>query len=356
VTYTDSLVDFGPHHYTVSGLNGCGEGSASYEAIGLRSPRTVQVLAPNGGEDWSAFSMDTVRWWSCDVTGKVKLELNRAYPGGAWESLADSTDNDGVEAVYVPDPLSSHCRLRLTAIRDTATDLSDADFSVSAAQGYLALVRPASPTVPVLSWAVGTVECSPGYTESFRLKNLGSEAMVVFQPQEPASAGFSRTTTCGSFFALAPGQMSSCQVTLKFAPSSDQTLRDTLLIQTDAVNGVNGFVRVPLSGTQISTPAAPQVVISVAGQDARLNWPRITQSTGGCPISVTSYLVYYAPTSGGPYYYHGFTSDTTYVHPHVLQFAGGMYYQVVAFTGTLARLSSVPSGATVDEVQRALRP
>jgi hypothetical protein len=99
-------------------------------------------------------------------------------------------------------------------------------------------------------------------------------------------------------------------------------------------------------------PLVPQVAISIVGADARLNWNRVTESVNGCPVNVTGYEVFYSPTAGGPFYYHGFTSDTSYTHVRAVQFASGMYYQVVAYTGALAALQSVQQGEEMEAVIR----
>lgn len=300
-------------------------------------------------------SYDTIRWLGVGFEGGVHIELNRSYPSGAWEVLADSTENDGEFEWFVTDPLSDNCRIRVSAVADTFSDISDGDFSIVSSQGYLALVRTSAPNNAVLNWNAGEIECPLTSSATFRLKNFGSEAIVVFQPLEPASSEFSRATNCGGFFALAPGQMSACSLTLAFDPASDGTYHDTLLIQTDAVNQQGGYVRIPLSGEQISTPATPQVVIDVSGEDAVLHWDPVTQSVGGCPVAVTRYLVFYSPTSNGPFYYHGWTADTTYTHDGVITYASGMFYEVIAMAGSV-EVSRLVRGMTREEVEESILP
>jgi len=304
----------------------------------------IHIVIPNGGESWHILQNDTVSWLARGFEGNVRIELNRDYPEGEWEILIENTENDGKEAAYVTDPLSDHCRVKVSSVADTFSDISDEDFSIVCSQGYLALVRPSQPTVPVISWNAGTVECGLNFTESLRLKNFGSESTVVFQPLEPPTIEFSRTTTCPSYFALSPGQMSTCEITLTFDPSANGFYRDTLLVQSDAVNQQGGYVRFPLSGEQISIPDSPQVAITIDGNDAHLFWNRVTQSIGGCPIAVTHYLVFYSPTFAGPYYYHGYTADTTYVHLGVVRYASGQFYDVMATTAPLPLLQALPSG------------
>jgi len=299
-----------------------------------------RVLFPNGGEQWHIFQSDTIRWTSCGYEGPVSIELNRFYSGGTWETLADSTENDGVEAFYITDPLSDHCRVRISALEDTLSDISDADFSITSSQGYLALVQNSTPNTPILTWNA-VVECPQTATANYRLKNFGNETIVLFQPLEPITQEFSRTTTCGSFFALAPSQMSVCSLTISFDPTEDGVYYDTLLIQTDAINAVNGYVRIPLVGQRISTPAAPITVLSLEGNHARLTWEPITESILGCPVTPTGYLIFYSETYAGPYYFLNCTPDTTYLHTWVVRFAPSMFYDVIAITEPLSRLDFI---------------
>jgi hypothetical protein len=70
---------------------------------------------------------------------------------------------------------------------------------------------------------------------------------------------------------------------------------------------------------------------------------------------VTGYLVFYAPKAGGPFYYHGFTTDTNYTHVRVVHYNFGMYYQVVSTTEPLTLLQQLPVEATLEETMRLLR-
>jgi hypothetical protein len=66
------------------------------------------------------------------VTGNVKIELNRNYPSGGWETLYASTANDESEPWLVTSPVTNHARVRVTSIsQPTVTDVSDADFTIT---------------------------------------------------------------------------------------------------------------------------------------------------------------------------------------------------------------------------------
>jgi len=315
----------------------------------------IQVIEPFNGASTFVFSTDTIHWTGVGFDGGVSIELNRHYPIGAWETITDSTENDGAYEWFVTDPLSDSCRIRICALQDTFCDVSDGNFSIVSSQGYLALVQSAQPNSALTNWNFGAIECPQATSQWFRLKNFGSESIVVFQPLEPATSEFSRTTTCGTFFALAPNQMSTCSVRVVFDPASDGVYADVLRVQTDAVNGVNGFVEFGLSGEQISTPAAPEVVITTLGLDAHLSWSVVDTSVGGCAVSDLWYAVFYSPTSGGPFYYHGWTPNTTYTHVGVVNFSATQFYQVVAVEGPVAVAGGLVKGMEMGEVLDALR-
>ncbi|HEY3295203.1 MAG TPA: hypothetical protein VGL38_07180 [bacterium] len=205
------------------------------------------------------------------------------------------------------------------------------DLPITWSQGFLALVRSSAPNDTILNWDAGTVEC-PGVAYSVYLhpKNFGPEDITLCAPVEPESPVFSRLTDCECYNSLAPYQMSPCSLRIEFHPSSDGTFRDTMRIQTDSWNSYGGFVRIPVVGRRVSTPASPNVVISIQGDDARLIWNPVRLSSGGCPTSVPGYLVYYSPDNNGAYRLLSFTPDTSYVHTGVLISEGGLFYQVVA--------------------------
>lgn len=214
----------------------------------------------------------------------------------------------------------------------TLPDRSNSHSSLDWSHGILAMVRLSAPNVPVYSWDAGTVDCSqsvPG--EIFYLKNFGTEAIDITSPPILIEhTGFGRTTACPCTGVLEPGQINSCSLTLSFSPSGDGVYRDTMRIQTNAWNGFGGFVRFPLSGTQVSTPAAPHLVVQIQGNDAHLIWNRVANSVFGCPMQVAQYRVYYSVTATGTSYYLTTTADTSYVHPHVAQQFDHFFYKVTA--------------------------
>ena len=334
-----STTNLGVRAFRINGaISGCG--TSAYPVI---------VDFPNGANELSVFQNNSISWTRRGIASTVSIEVNRQYPFGPWETIAGSTENDGAYDWFVTDPLSDSCRIRICAVQDTFCDVSDGNFSIVSSQGYLVLARSSQANAPLTGWNFGTVECPQSVSQWFRFKNLGSDTCVVFQPLEPATPEFSRNTPCGTFFALAPNQMSACSVRVVFDPASDGVYGDVLRVQTDAVNGVNGFVEFGLSGEQISIPAAPEVVISTVGNNAVLRWSPIVESIGHCQIDPPSYLVFFSEAPGGPFWFHGVTDDTVYTHAGAVQYASAMFYHVYAVQADNGILSTLPDGG--DEVR-----
>ncbi|MDD5088291.1 MAG: M6 family metalloprotease domain-containing protein [bacterium] len=91
----------------------------------------VQMLSPNGGEQWIAGEARDLTWDGGGFTGNVRIEINRDYPGGAWSVLFGSLAHDGGEEWLVTGPPTLHARLRVSSVDAPAlTDVSDGDFSI----------------------------------------------------------------------------------------------------------------------------------------------------------------------------------------------------------------------------------
>ena len=97
------------------------------------------------------------------------------------------------------------------------------------------------------------------------------------------------------------------------------------------------------------TPTAPEVVITTANSNAYLNWDPVTESVSGCPIFATHYLVFYKPTFAEPFYYHGYTTATTYTHWGFVAYAPGQFYNVIASTAPLPTLRELPNDGSLTQ-------
>ena len=96
--------------------------------IGLRS---ITLTSPNGGESWITGTSQAITWNSTYLTGNVKIELNRYYSAGLWETLSASTLNTGMFYWTVTDPATTQNRIRVTSINSPATaDTSGNNFTI----------------------------------------------------------------------------------------------------------------------------------------------------------------------------------------------------------------------------------
>ncbi len=102
----------------------------SSDTITAPEPYSLQVVAPNGGEEWEYGSTQTISWTSSGFDGSVRIGL---YAGGVAEAnldreLVDATENDGEYDLMVPfdeDPGTEY-RIGIRKVGDeTVVDFSD---------------------------------------------------------------------------------------------------------------------------------------------------------------------------------------------------------------------------------------
>jgi len=97
------------------------------------------------------------------------------------------------------------------------------------------------------------------------------------------------------------------------------------------------------------TPATPDDVILVnEGNNMRLSWSPVTTNWSNCPIdNVSAYLIWNSESPDGDYVYHGFTSDTTYIHYGVTSFQVSHFYKIEAYAGPMALISDFQTNQNV---------
>jgi hypothetical protein len=92
----------------------------------------VQVITPNGGENWNQAGEYEIRWLD-NIAEQVKIELFRAST--LELTIADSTDSDGSFMWTIPDtvPIGSNFKVKISSYPvNTVIDNSDASFTISA--------------------------------------------------------------------------------------------------------------------------------------------------------------------------------------------------------------------------------
>ncbi|MDK9699210.1 MAG: hypothetical protein OEM52_03535 [bacterium] len=141
---SDNAVNNGIYPWSVSGLASTtariritsivipAVGDTSNANFTITQP-SITVTSPNGGEIWALGTPHNVTWSSSGVTGAVSIQLNRGYPTGTWETLTDSTTNDGSYSWTLTGATSSTARIRIRSYYDPFLgDSSNANFTISA--------------------------------------------------------------------------------------------------------------------------------------------------------------------------------------------------------------------------------
>jgi uncharacterized delta-60 repeat protein len=287
--------------FYVSGYSQSFAGSHDFYLVKTGAEGSLGLLSPNGGEDHKILLPFTVSWFASPASVNVRIELNRDYPVGEWETLIASTPDDGVEAVSVGGLPSATCRIRVTQLPGGGSDLSDDDFSLSLSTGQIALISLPDLMTPIHSWSNDSLECGTIRALSTHIKNFGPDSCIVWAPLPFSTPDFTVISPCLDSAILAPGQYQSCLITLRYDPESDGYHYDTLRIQSNAANAVGNFYTVPVEGFRYSFPKRPDSLVAVAYVDSvRLQWAPVTVSTNECVLNppITDYVLYTATHPG----------------------------------------------------------
>ncbi len=114
--------------------------SDSYSGVGdtsngnfiITDQGAITVVFPNGGEVWFVGETEDITWTSGGITGNVMIELDRDYPS-SWDTLFESTADDGIESWEVAGLATSDARVRISSVSEPDVyDISNADFSIDA--------------------------------------------------------------------------------------------------------------------------------------------------------------------------------------------------------------------------------
>ena len=92
---------------------------------------SITVTSPNGGESWTVGSSQTITWSTTGTVGNVQIDYT-INNGSSWDSVVDSTANDGSYIWTVPDTPSIQCKIRISEASDgSPTDSSDSTFTIA---------------------------------------------------------------------------------------------------------------------------------------------------------------------------------------------------------------------------------
>ncbi|HVP35687.1 MAG TPA: cohesin domain-containing protein [Terriglobales bacterium] len=100
--------------------------------LGSAPTPTITVTSPNGGENWIVGSSHNITWTTSNYNANVKIEYS-TNAGSTWSTVIASTSNTGTYSWTIPNAPTTQARARVSdAATGTPTDMSDANFSISA--------------------------------------------------------------------------------------------------------------------------------------------------------------------------------------------------------------------------------
>ncbi len=96
----------------------------------------INVLSPNGGEEWLADTVYYITWNSYGTSGAVSIEYSpNIYDTlgdsiANWTTIVENTADDGSYLWFVPNTPSNNCLVRITDVDGDPSDVSDDVFSI----------------------------------------------------------------------------------------------------------------------------------------------------------------------------------------------------------------------------------
>jgi subtilisin family serine protease len=147
---------------------------------------TAHLLAPDGGETWTNGMPVMISWSSSGQIGDIKVELNRNYPAGNWETILPITVNDGEEEWQVAGPAAIAARIRVSSVMyPSVSDISDASFTILGpplriAHDPLGDLVTGTGTITAWAWQTGMGRDIGDVTMYYRLRGAeGFESLAL---------------------------------------------------------------------------------------------------------------------------------------------------------------------------------
>jgi len=119
------------------------------------------ISVPEQGAIWGVGNQETITWDTKGITGEVKITLSReGGKGGTFETIVESTENDGNFAWTVTGPESVNCVLKIEPLNDTSNGTSQGLFSIVVDKTLPSApsvtgITPTSNTEPTWAWNSG---------------------------------------------------------------------------------------------------------------------------------------------------------------------------------------------------------
>jgi hypothetical protein len=244
--------------------------------------QTVTVTSPNGGENWTAGTTNTITWTS-DIVGNVRISLLK---GGIQYSLISySTPNDGTFDWLIPAGIASGTEytVKISNCTNTAiiSDVSDAAFAIVSGSGSSVTVVAPNGGETFTAGTTNTITWTSDITGNVRVTLLkgGVHYSLI-------SAG---TVNDGSFDWLIPaGLLAGTEYAVKVASSLNPLLFDV----SDA-----NFAIIAGGGTTVAVTSPNGGEALTAGTTNTVTWT--SDITGNVRITLLKAGVHYTLISAG---------------------------------------------------------
>ncbi|MDK9700468.1 MAG: M6 family metalloprotease domain-containing protein [bacterium] len=143
---------------------------------------TITMTRPNGGEAFIVGNRHAITWQSNGLSGRLRIEIDRNYPSGTWETVIDSISLNSPYAWICTGPGTELARLRIRTLEMAVElcDTSDAEFSIRATSVGESTIQP-----PV-SYSLLKVSPNPfnaSATIRYRVRSTGMVSVAVYDLQ-----------------------------------------------------------------------------------------------------------------------------------------------------------------------------
>ncbi|NLK50540.1 MAG: choice-of-anchor D domain-containing protein [Candidatus Cloacimonetes bacterium] len=125
----------------------------------------------------------------------------------------------------------------------------------------------------------------------------------------------------------------SAELKVIFTPLTSGAVSDSIFIHSDASNTPSLAVGLSARGEYVPPAMVEGLEVTVLEYDAHLIWEPVTTTIYDTPIEPDGYIVLYNETPYEDehfYYFHSFTTETSFIHHHVAEYRTQMFYRIVA--------------------------
>ncbi len=264
-----------------------GDASATDESdavFSIVAPGTaaITVAQPNGGESYTQGGSVSIQWTSANVTGTVDLAYTTDASAGTptWTDIATDEANDGSYDWTVPNAESSDCKVRVSASDASATDSSNAVFSI---------VAPSNPTITVTQ-PNGGESLPNGSTITVQWTSSDVSGTVDIAYTLNASAGTpiwadiaTNEANDGSYdWTISASASADCKVRVVASDASASDLSDSVFEIVES-GTTEITVESPNGGERILTQSATTIVWSSVGVAGTVDISYTTNASDASP-------------------------------------------------------------------------